>query len=140
MGQGKLPYHTSSDPSASLYAPEMTGVGRVNNRLRRRMNRKRNTSNIVKRPSDMREGMFSALAVVQEGLDETARSLADAATKEHARRGISGAVGGILREMPSTLLFRPVIVATAATTNMLEGVKNQVVPDARQDEDDKWKN
>ena len=61
-----------------------------------------------------------------QGLDETARSLADAATKEHARRGISGAVGGILREMPSTLLFRPVIVATAATTNMLEGVKNQV--------------
>ena len=28
--------------------------------------------------------------------------------------------------MPSTLLFRPVIVATAATTNVLEGVKNQV--------------
>ena len=64
--QGKLPYHTSSDPSASLYAPEMTGVGRVNNRLRRRMHGKRNTSNIVKRPSDMREGMFSALAIVQE--------------------------------------------------------------------------
>ena len=62
-----------------------------------------------------------------QGLDETARSLADAAAKEHARRGISGAVGGILREMPSTLLFRPVIVATAATTNMLEGVKNQVI-------------
>ena len=61
-----------------------------------------------------------------KGLDETARSLAEAAAKEHARRGISGAVGGVLREMPSTLLFRPVIVATAATTNMLEGVKNQV--------------
>ena len=62
-----------------------------------------------------------------QGLDETARSLAEAAAREHARRGLSGAVGGILRQMPSTLVFRPVIVATAATTNMLEGVKNQVI-------------
>ena len=61
--QGKLPYHASSDPSASLYVP--TG-GRVNSRLRRRLQGSRNTSNIVKRPSDMREGVFSALAVVQE--------------------------------------------------------------------------
>merc|ERR1712088_872777 len=76
--QGKLPYHASSDPSSSLYVP---AGGRGNSRMRRRMQGNRNTSNIVKRPSDMREGVFSALAVVQE-----------------------------------------------------------VVPDARQDEDDKWKN
>ena len=61
--QGKLPYHASSDPSASLYVP---AGGRGNSRMRRRMQGNRNTSNIVKRPSDMREGVFSALAVVQE--------------------------------------------------------------------------
>ena len=64
--QGKLPYHASSDPSASLYVPTGEGVSRVNNRLRRRMQGNRNVSNIIKRPSDMREGVFSALAVVQE--------------------------------------------------------------------------
>ena len=65
--QGKLPYHASSDPSASLYGPTLGSAhGAASGRFRRRMNRKRNTSNIVKRPSDMREGMFSALAVVQE--------------------------------------------------------------------------
>ena len=65
--QGKLPYNASSDPSASLYGPTLGSAhGTASGRFRRRMNRKRNTSNIVKRPSDMREGMFSALAVVQE--------------------------------------------------------------------------
>ena len=43
-------------------------------------------------------------------------------------RGLSGAVGGILRQVPSTLV-KPVILATAATTNVLEGVKNQVAPE-----------
>ena len=37
--------------------------------------------------------------------------------------------------MPSNLV-RPVIVATAATSNVLEGVKNQVAPDARQEEEE----
>ena len=67
--QGKLPYHVSSDPNASLYVSAtgvQAGASRVNSRLRRRMNASKNTSNIVKRPSDMREGVFSALAVVQE--------------------------------------------------------------------------
>ena len=74
-----------------------------------------------------------------QGLDETARSLAGAAASEHARgRGLSGAVGGVLRQVPSTLV-RPVIVATTATTNVLEGVKNQVAPEDYHDEQEKWK-
>ena len=120
--------------------------------------RNKRTTKIVKRPSDMREGVFNALAVVQEvsesqlektrfltaffcyqqGLDETARSLAEAAASEHARKGLSGAVGGILRQVPSTLV-KPVILATTATTNVLEGVKNQVAPDVRIEEQEKWK-
>ena len=125
-----------------------------------RMTNKRNIK-VLKRPSDMREGVFNALAVVQEvliktyrfalvfqpfngtffffkGLDETARSLAEAAAQEHARKGLSGAVGGVLRQVPSTLV-RPVILATTATTNVLEGVKNQVAPDVHKEEADKWK-
>ena len=41
-----------------------------------------------------------------QGLDETARSLAEAAVHEHARgRGLSGAVGGILRQVKKTVFL-----------------------------------
>ena len=86
-------------------------------------------------PHDMREGMIGAMALVREGLDETARSLADAATE---RSGMAGAVGGVLRAVPSTMV-RPVILGAAATSNLLDGVKNQISPDQRLEEEDKWK-
>lgn len=64
--------------------------------------------------------------------------MASAAAKEHARRGLSGALGGVIRQVPSALI-KPVILATNATSNVLEGVKNQVDPDRRQEDEDKWK-
>jgi autophagy-related protein 2 len=82
-------------------------------------------------PHDMREGMLGAMALVREGLDETARSLAMAA-------GERGMVGGVLRAVPSTMV-RPVILGAAATSNLLDGVKNQISPDQRIEEEDKWR-
>ena len=52
---------------------------------------------------------------------------------------MSGAVGGVLRHIPGTLV-RPVIFASEATRHILGGVKNQFLPDARQEASDKWKN
>lgn len=46
-------------------------------------------------PADLREGMLGAMALVREGLDETARSLSDAAAD--GRGGMAGALGGVLR-------------------------------------------
>ena len=46
-------------------------------------------------PADLREGMLGAMALVREGLDETARSLSDAASD--GRGGMTGAFGGVLR-------------------------------------------
>ena len=86
-------------------------------------------------PQDLREGMMGAMALVREGLDETARSLALAASH---RDGMSGAVGGVLRAVPSTMV-RPLILGAAATTNLLDGVKNQISPDQRLEEEEKWK-
>jgi len=83
-------------------------------------------------PADVREGMLGAMALVRDGLDETARSLAEAAS------GDLGAVGGVLRAVPSTMV-RPVILASAATSNLLDGVKNQISPDQRAEEEDKWR-
>merc|ERR1719427_1667457 len=86
-------------------------------------------------PADLREGMLGAMQLVREGLDETARSLAEAAGE---RSGVAGAVGGVLRAVPSTMV-RPVILGAAATSNLLDGVKNQISPDQRAEEEDKWK-
>ena len=86
-------------------------------------------------PHDMREGVLGAMALVREGLDETARSLADAASE---KQGVVGAVGGVLRAVPSTMV-RPVILGAAATSNLLDGVKNQISPDQRVEEEEKWK-
>ena len=93
---------------------------------------------VILRPADMREGMFNAFAIIQEGMEETARTVIQNVIDDHGRRGFSGAVGGIIRQVPSNLV-RPVILATTATSNVLEGVKNQVAPETRKEEFDKWK-
>ena len=51
----------------------------------------------------------------------------------HVFAGLSGAVGGIIRQVPSNVFAKPVIVATTATSNVLEGVKNQVAPESRKE-------
>ena len=91
------------------------------------------------KPADLREGVINALTVVREGFDETARTLTEAATSDHARAGgLTGAVGGVLRQVPSTMM-RPVIIGTAATVNVLEGVQSHVAPEIRREEMEKWR-
>ena len=82
--------------------------------------------------------MVNALTVIQEGVEEAARTVIQNVADEHSRRGLTGAIGGILRQVPSNLVM-PVILATAATSNLLEGVKSQVDPEARKEEQEKWK-
>lgn len=43
-----------------------------------------------------------------------------------------GAVGGVLRQIPPTMVT-PIILASAATSNLLGGVRSQLVPDARRE-------
>jgi len=95
---------------------------------------------IGQRPSDVREGVFAALEVVRQGVADTGRSLAEAVRREQERgRGVSGMVGGVLREAPSAFLARPVITAADATRNVVEGLAGAVAPDVRKEEEEKWK-
>ena len=87
-------------------------------------------------PADLREGMLGAVQLLREGFDETARSLVEAAASGGGDR--SGGVAGVLRAVPSTMV-RPVILGAAATSNLLDGVKNQISPDQRVEEEEKWK-
>lgn len=89
-------------------------------------------------PLDIREGVNNAYHVVAEGLGGTARTLVQAASQEHRQKGVSGAVGGLLRHLGPTMAAG-IIVATEATSSVLGGVRNQIRPDARREAVQKWR-
>lgn len=89
-------------------------------------------------PLDFREGFANAYDVVSAGIGGTARDMYSAAAREHEERGMTGAVGGVLRQIPGTIV-KPIILASEATRHVLGGVKNQFVPDARKEASKKWK-
>ncbi|CAG9820878.1 unnamed protein product [Phaedon cochleariae] len=89
-------------------------------------------------PQDIREGMANAILLVKEGIGETADNIVQVASQEKEQKGYSGAIGGVLRQIPPTIL-KPVIIASEATDNVLEGVRSQLVPGARQEANQKWR-
>ncbi|KAI4495649.1 hypothetical protein M0802_008484 [Mischocyttarus mexicanus] len=91
-----------------------------------------------RQPQDIREGMANAYMLVKEGLGETANQLVRVASEEHEQKGVSGAVGGVLRQIPPTVV-KPIILATEATSNVLGGMRSQLVPDARREAAQKWR-
>jgi hypothetical protein len=78
------------------------------------------------------------MCVSQQGITDTALTIYDTATREHEQRGMTGAVGGVLRQLPPAVV-KPLIMATEATSNVLGGMRNQIHPDARQEESQKWR-
>ncbi|XP_075387716.1 autophagy-related protein 2 homolog B isoform X1 [Tenrec ecaudatus] len=93
---------------------------------------------LAHQPVDLREGVAKAYSVVKEGLTDTAQTLYETAAREHESRGVTGAVGEVLRQIPPAVV-RPLIMATEATSNVLGGMRNQIRPDVRQDESQKWR-
>ncbi|XP_022099406.1 autophagy-related protein 2 homolog B-like isoform X2 [Acanthaster planci] len=95
-------------------------------------------SRLARQPADFREGMANAFNVVREGLEDAALAMVQAAREEHQHKGVSGAVGGILRQIPPTVI-KPLILASEATSSVLGGVRNQMRPDARKEDSEKWR-
>ncbi|XP_043552811.1 autophagy-related protein 2 homolog B-like isoform X2 [Chiloscyllium plagiosum] len=93
---------------------------------------------LAHQPVDLREGVAKAYDVVKEGFTDTAHMIYETAAREHEQRGMTGAVGGVLRQIPPAVV-KPLIVATEATSNVLGGMRNQIQPDARQEESQKWR-
>ena len=61
-----------------------------------------------------------------------------AAATDHEEYGVTGAMGGVLRHLPSNIVF-PIIFASEATGHVLVGVKSQFVPEAKKEASEKWK-
>ncbi|XP_013385934.1 autophagy-related protein 2 homolog B-like [Lingula anatina] len=89
-------------------------------------------------PADLRQGVSNAAMVFKEGFTETATNIIRAASEEHDNYGYTGAVGGVLRQIPGTVV-QPVIITAEATSNILGGMRNQLVPDGRREASDKWR-
>ncbi|XP_074651009.1 autophagy-related protein 2 homolog B-like [Tubulanus polymorphus] len=89
-------------------------------------------------PSDIREGVSNAIMVVKEGVTGTADAIVKVATEEHELKGVTGAVGGVLRQIPPTVV-QPLILVSEATSNVLGGMRNQLLPDAKKEQEEKWK-
>jgi len=87
-------------------------------------------------PADFREGVTLAMSAVRRGFSETAQAIVLATQEERA----SGrwAVRGVLRQATPTAL-RPVVVLSQATSHVLGGLRNQLRPDTRREEQEKWK-
>ena len=73
-----------------------------------------------------------------EGLNDTAATIVREAVEGRDMRGFTGAVGGVLRQIPPTLIA-PVILASEATSTVIDGVSHQLVPDCRNEALCKWK-
>jgi autophagy-related protein 2 len=90
--------------------------------------------------SDVKQ--FSDRVVIRnfmlQGIGETAQTIVRVASEEHEQKGVSGAVGGVLRQIPPTVV-KPIILATEATSNVLGGMKSQLVPDAKREAFEKWR-
>ena len=86
-------------------------------------------------PRDLREGVATAYTVMREGFNETYRNVANISMQSE---GYSEAVGGFIRQIPSNI-FKPIIKVSEATSNVLVGMRNQLTPEARKDDQYKWK-
>lgn len=73
-----------------------------------------------------------------QGISETAHNLVELTALEHDQKGYTGAVGAVMRQIPP-IVVQPIVLATQATSNVLGGVKNQLVPDARAEAREKYK-
>ncbi|OWK17105.1 hypothetical protein Celaphus_00013306 [Cervus elaphus hippelaphus] len=89
-------------------------------------------------PADLREGVAKAYDTVREGILDTAQTICEVASRGHEQKGLTGAVGGVIRQLPPTVV-KPLILATEATSNLLGGMRNQILPDAHKDHALKWR-
>jgi autophagy-related protein 2 len=72
--------------------------------------------------------------ILKEGFNDTARNVTVGMQTDDMR----SAVGELVRQIPSTLL-NPIISATEGAQSVLVGIRNQIAPDARRDDQEKWK-
>jgi len=93
---------------------------------------------VRRHPNDIREGLTNAYYVICEGINDTAANLVNEINVGCESTGIRGGIGGALRHLPSAAVI-PLMLTSEATCNILNGIRNQLKPDEKRDDDQKWK-
>lgn len=106
-------------------------AGSSPNSLQRRMRLRR-------QPNDIRDGLTNAYYVMYEGINDTVSNFLQEVAEGAEHKGIPGAIGGALRQLPSAALA-PIVLTSEATCNFLTGLRNHINPDEKRDDDYKWK-
>jgi len=119
---------------AAEFTYDMVSPGPSVQQQRRLSTRKKRTE----KPGDIRDGVTHAYNVLKEGFGDTAKNIVRVASKEHEQKGLSGAVGGVLRQIAPTVCV-PFILSTQATSSVLDGFKSQLEPESKKDAAEKWK-
>lgn len=101
------------------------------NAIHRRMRLRR-------QPNDIRDGLTNAYYVLYEGLNQTVANFVNEVSEGAEHKGIPGAVGGAIRQLPSAALA-PIVLTSEATVNFLTGLRNQINPAEKRDDDNKYK-
>ena len=89
-------------------------------------------------PNDIREGVTYAVNVIRQSFNTTSHQLRTEAQSGRRRKGILGVFGSLLRQMPSVAI-QPIVTTTKAAENFLTGVRNQMDPDERNDDKEKYR-
>jgi len=84
---------------------------------------------------DIREGLSMAFDTVREGVMDTAQTL-HAAVEEDREYGQWGM--GIIRHITPSAI-KPIVIASKATVQVLDGLKNQLKPNDYKEELKKWR-
>lgn len=119
--------------SAAEMTYDLVTPGHISVRYGKKRKRRRRTQ-----PADVREGVANAYHVLTDGFKGTAKNIYGSAKREHEQKGVTGAVGAVLRELPPTAI-QPFIIIPEATSNVLGGMRNQLLPDKKKEEEEKWK-
>lgn len=93
---------------------------------------------VRRQPNDIRDGLTNAYYVMYEGINETVANFVNEVAEGAEHKGIPGAIGGALRQLPSAALA-PIVLTSEATCNFLTGLRNHINPDEKRDDDHKWK-
>lgn len=146
------PFKHSQFTAETAFDMVSPGPSSVRSRRHKKSKKKR-----LHRPQDIRQGFGNAYLIVKDvsfktfydklkfnkilfsqGINERVNTVIENTIVEHDQKGYTGAAGAIIRQVPPIVLA-PVVLATQATTNILGGVKNQLVPDAKYEAREKWK-
>lgn len=101
-------------------------------------NQHRRSSPSFQHPADLREGLVNAYQVVTTDISSRASSIQHAALYNHTTKGITSAVGGVLREIPPTLLL-PFITLPKVITQLSNGAQNHLKPSTLKEREEKYR-